>query len=166
MSLIQLEFGCGATPKRPGYKTCDIRDIPGIDFVCSAVDIADHCAHNSVSHIFSRHMFEHLSFFDGKRHLDACMQILAHGGEIELCLPNMDFHVQQWISQNPAQMDHARAGFWGWQREGEQGEVWDIHKSGYNFITLQALLIAHGFTNIRSLKKSTHKHLWLTASKP
>ena len=26
---MQLEFGCGETPTRPGYSTSDIRDLPG-----------------------------------------------------------------------------------------------------------------------------------------
>ena len=164
--MIQIEFGCGANPKRPGYKTCDIRDIPGIDFVCSAIDIADHCEHNSVHTIFSRHMFEHLSFHDGELHLDACMKILRHGGTLEMMLPNMDYHVQQWLSKDPAQMDHARAGFWGWQREAADGEEWDCHKSGYNYTTLNELLVRKGFANIKSVKRPTHKHLWITATKP
>ena len=39
---MQLEFGCGETPTRPGYSTSDIRDLPGIDYVCPAWEINKH----------------------------------------------------------------------------------------------------------------------------
>ena len=142
--MIQIEFGCGAVPRQPGYKTCDIRDLPGVDYVCSAIDIADYCEHNTVSNIFSRHMFEHLSFHDGELHLEACMKILAPGGAIK----------------------HARAGFWGWQREVEEGQDWDIHKSGYDTLTMTQLLTNKGFINVKSHSKPTGKHLIVSALKP
>jgi len=164
--MIQIEFGCGAVPRQPGYKTCDIRDLPGVDYVCSAIDIADHCEHNTVSNIFSRHMFEHLSFHDGELHLDACMKILKPGGEIRMMMPNIEFHVRQWLSRDPAAIKHARAGFWGWQREVEEGQDWDIHKSGYDTLTLTQLLTDKGFTNVKAHSKPTGKHLIVTATKP
>ena len=30
---MKIEFGCGETPKE-GFKTCDIRNVSGVDFVC------------------------------------------------------------------------------------------------------------------------------------
>ena len=164
--MIQIEFGCGADPRQLGYKTCDIRDLPGVDYVCSAIDIADYCEHNTVSNIFSRHMFEHLSFHDGELHLDACMKILKPGGEIRMMMPNIEFHVRQWLSRDPAAIKHARAGFWGWQREVEEGQDWDIHKSGYDTLTLTQLLTDKGFTNVKAHSKPTGKHLIVTATKP
>tara|TARA_B100000780_G_scaffold41554_1_gene25824 strand:- start:7662 stop:8153 length:492 start_codon:yes stop_codon:yes gene_type:complete len=163
---MNIEFGCGANPKQAGYKTCDIRNLPGIDYVCSAIDIADHCDHNSVDNIFSRHMFEHLTFHDGELHLEACMKILVSGGELRMMMPNMTFHINQWLSKDPAVMEHAKAGFWGWQREVEEGEDWDIHKSGYDFNSLNELLLRKGFINIQRNKSLKHKHLSITAIKP
>lgn len=109
-------------------------------------------------------MFEHLSFYDGERYLEACMRILTSGGELHMSLPNMDFHVQQWI--NNSKLEHARAGFWGWQRETETGEVWDVHKSGYNYTQLSALLASKGYVRTQSLRKPLHKHLEIKAYKP
>ena len=163
---MNIEFGCGANPKQAGYKTCDIRNLPGIDYVCSAIDIADHCDHNSVDNIFSRHMFEHLTFHAGELHLEACMKILVSGGELRMMMPNMTFHINQWLSKDPAVMEHAKAGFWGWQREVEEGEDWDIHKSGYDFNSLNELLLRKGFINIQRNKSLKHKHLSITAIKP
>ena len=30
---MKIEFGCGETPTKEGFKTCDIRNVPGVDFV-------------------------------------------------------------------------------------------------------------------------------------
>ena len=161
---MKLEFGCGETPTYPDYKTCDIRNLPGIDFVCPAYEIDKHIQSNIVTHIFSRHFIEHLTFEQGKRWLNACFNILQSGGTMDIRCPNMDFHVHQWqVGKNIA---HARAGFWGWQREAETGETWDLHKSGYNFVQLKVILEEIGYTNVTSLHKPTIKHLGVACYKP
>ena len=77
-------------------------------------------------------------------------------------LPNMDFHVQQYLSGSKP--EHCRAGFWGWQR-GEFEEVWDVHKSGYNVKSLGALVKSKGFVNYKSLRSTSDKHLHVTFEK-
>ena len=153
---MQLEFGCGETPTRPGYSTSDIRDLPGIDYVCPAWEINQHVKPNTVTHIWSRHFLEHLTFPQGRMWLRACLDILVPGGEQTICVPNMRFHVQQWLNGNA--LEHARAGFWGWQREGET-ELWDVHKSGYTDEQLIDLVSQIGYVGARSTKKQNHKHL-------
>ena len=160
---MQLEFGCGERPTRPGYSTCDIRDLPGIDYVCPAWDIHLHIEPNTVTNIWSRHFLEHLTFPQGRMWLSACLEILAPGGEQTICLPNMRFHVQQWINGNA--LEHARAGFWGWQREGET-KLWDVHKSGYTDDQLIALVHELGYENARSTRKTSDKHLEIVCYKP
>ncbi len=32
---MKLEIGCGKKP-RPGYRTCDVRALPNVDYVCTA----------------------------------------------------------------------------------------------------------------------------------
>ncbi len=39
---MKIEFGCGKTPTKEGFMTCDIRDVPGVDFACPAWDIDKH----------------------------------------------------------------------------------------------------------------------------
>lgn len=159
---MQLEFGCGERPTRPGYSTCDIRDLPGIDYVCNAWDINQHIESNTVTHIWSRHFLEHLTFAQGRMWLSACLDILTPGGEQTICLPNMRFHIQQWLNGN--NLEHARAGFWGWQREGDT-ELWDVHKSGYTDDHLIALVTELGYKNARSIRSQTDKHLEIVCYK-
>ena len=159
---MKIEFGCGANPTKVGFLTCDIRHLPGIDFVCPAWEIINHVKPNTVNEIFSRHFLEHLTFIQADKLVGIWFQILQSGGICELAVPNMDYHIQQWIKGK--NMSHARAGFWGHQREGEY-EVWDVHKSGYNQKTLTELFLSHGFVDPVSLKKPTNKHLWMTFKK-
>jgi hypothetical protein len=83
-----------------------------------------------------------------------------------MMMPNIEFHVRQWLSRDPAAMKHARVGFWGWQREVEEGQDWDIHKSGYDTLTMTQLLTNKGFINVKSHSKPTGKHLIVSALKP
>lgn len=160
---MKIEFGCGETPTKTDFKTCDIRDLDGVDYVCAAWDIDQHVEHSSVDEVFSRHFFEHLTFAQGEAVLGTWWKILKPGGKCEMMLPNMKFHINQWISGS--NMEHARAGFWGWQR-GDFADTWDVHKSGYDFLSLSELLVAKGFTNVKSLKKPTNKHLHIICEKP
>ena len=62
-------------------------------------------------------------------------------------------------------MDHARAGFWGWQREGEH-EVWDVHKSGYNEHTLTELFVSKGFVTPKRIPSKKGISLHMSFIKP
>ena len=156
---MKIEFGCGATPTKKGFKTCDIRDVPGVDFVCSALEIGKHVDANTVDEIFSRHFFEHLSFGQGKAMLRIWKSILKPSGKCEMILPNMSFHIQQWQRRSSkTELDHAKAGFWGWQRD-EFTDTWDMHKSGYDNETMKDLLEEIGFDNIQILNPPNGQHL-------
>jgi predicted SAM-dependent methyltransferase len=164
--ILKIEFGCGETPHKEDFKTCDIRNLPGIDFVCAAWDINKYVPPNSVSEIYSRHFFEHLTFTQGQTVLDAWYEILMPSGTIEMSVPNMLFHLHQWLDtrNDPKKFAHALAGIWGWQR-GEFNDVWDVHKSGYDKQSLYELLKNHKFQNIEIWTSKKSKHLHCKCSK-
>ncbi len=163
---MNIEFGCGTNPRKIGWKKQDIRKLQGVDYVCPCWEIHNHVPENSVDNIFSYHMFEHLSFYDGERTLESWYKILKVGGKCEIALPNMTFHINQWINRrNKKEFDHSKAGFWGWQRESEESEVWDLHKSGYDEDSLKELLLNKNFKNFNSKFPKNHQHLWITVTK-
>lgn len=158
---MKIEFGCGEKPTKAGFQTCDIRDLPGIDYVCPAWDIDTLVNENSVDEVFSRHFFEHLTFPQGEKQLEVWYKILKPGGTCEMMLPNMTYHIEQWQNRRTSrEITHAKAGFWGWQR-GLFDDVWDVHKSGYDRFLLTELVKEKGFVNIESLAKDKSKHLHL-----
>ena len=93
-----------------------------------------------------------------KNIVDKWKKILKSNGKCEMMLPNLMYHIRQWMSKT--NLDHAKAGLWGWQR-GEFDDVWDIHKSGYDRELLTNLLLEKGFVNIKSLASDSSKHLHL-----
>ena len=156
----KLEFGCGDRKLKPGFVGVDIRQFPNVKYVCNAWEIGDYVAPNTVEAIYSRHFFEHLTFPQADLTLNAWKQILIPGGCIQMIVPDMEYHIQQFLNPNPAELSetnsnwtvlqHAVAGFWGWQREGET-KMWDVHKSGYDFRFLKMKLLEHNFLNIERL---------------
>lgn len=143
-----IEFGGGEKPRRPHFQQVDCRPLPTVQYCCQAWEIAQHVEAGSVDEIYSRHFFEHLTFQQGHDTLEAWREILRPGGRVEMWIPDMDFHVRQWISAEDRTW--ARAGFWGWQRQDDHGD-WDIHKSGYDFGDLTALIQQHGFVDCQRL---------------
>jgi predicted SAM-dependent methyltransferase len=162
MEELNIEFGCGELPRQSTYKTCDIRNLPGIDYVCKAWEIDKLVAENSVDNIYSRHFFEHLTFAQGEIVLTVWYKILKPKGKILMLLPDLDFHVKQWLDGTDT--EHACAGLFGWQR-GELEDLWDVHKSGYSFETLKKAFEDAGFVNF-SRHKASKEHLKISAFKP
>lgn len=163
-----LEFGCG--PKcRDGYKGVDIRWFPGVYYICDSWHITKYVAQNSVYSIYSRHFVEHLTFRQVDLTLNAWMHILVPGGSIDIILPDLEYHVRQYLEpgySSPSECNpnwtirqHALAGFWGWQREGET-KFWDVHKCGFDFPMLKERLEQHGFSNVERIDdKSWNLHI-------
>lgn len=167
---MKIEFGCGETPAYPGYKTCDVRDLPGIDYVCNAWEIDSKIDPNTVEHIYSRHFFEHLTFQQGRIFLDACFKILKKDGCYEMVLPNFLWHVRQWLTEDNAMgfniedpFTRGIEGLWGKQR-GNVEEVWDVHKAGYKKWQLEQLMQDTGFDRMEWIDSSV-KNLHLKAYK-
>jgi predicted SAM-dependent methyltransferase len=174
-SLTKLEFGCGDNTPREGFRGVDIRQYPHVKYVCNAWEIIDHVPANSVAHIYSRHFFEHLTFEQADKTIGAWKTILKDGGIIEMIVPDMLYHIAQWLDPDrrsrivPGKtglsfQEHAQRGFWGHQREG-MTNTWDLHKSGYDWPLLRDFLDHHGFTHIKRLE-SLPKNLHVIAKKP
>lgn len=162
---MKIEFGGGSNPIKPNYLQVDIRQIDQNTMVCNAWEIDQKVKPGTVTDIFSRHFFEHLTHSQAKRTLEAWHTICAHGARVELICPNMKKHLwqwQNWKDLTEAEKDHCRAGLWGWQRESDHSS-WDLHKSGYDFAKLQELVTAHKFKNIKKLIDDgiDQNHLWV-----
>ena len=145
---MNIEFGCGASPTKEGFKTCDIRNIADVFINMEKYES------NTVTEIFSRHFFEHITFKQGEYLLEVWHKILTHNGRVEMMLPNMRVHVQQWLDKD----SRAQRNIYGHQR-GEFDDVWDVHKSGYDVDTLRELVNSKGYNRYRSLAKEKSKHL-------
>lgn len=165
---MKLEIGGGLKPNKKDYKQCDIRCLQHIDFCCSALDIQKYIDNNTVTHIYARHFLEHLTFDEGERLLNIFYDILVVGGEVNIIVPNIMFHINQWINyrHNKNHFNHAKAGFWGWQQGGHLKQIeYDIHKSGYDGDSIIELVKSIGYRDYRLWNKSTDRDLNITFNK-
>jgi radical SAM superfamily enzyme YgiQ (UPF0313 family)/ubiquinone/menaquinone biosynthesis C-methylase UbiE len=158
---MKIEIGCGEAP-RPGYLHIDIRQLPGVDIVAPAWDLP--FDNSSVSAVYSRHVLEHFVKADGEKALREWLRVLQPGGELHLIVPNIDFHLHQWLEGD---QEWAMAGFWGWQKHEH-----DVHKWGYTWNTLSTSLRKVGYREIQNLtgqpysQEKDEKHLEVKAYKP
>ena len=158
---MKIEFGGGNNPRQPTYVQVDIRKLNESTLDCNSWEIQQHVAPNSVTDIYSRHFFEHLTYAQAQRTLRAWHNICTPGAKIILICPNMTFHIDQWNNWDnlsDPEKKHCRAGFWGWQRQGDKYS-WDLHKCGYDFPKLKELLLEHHFKDIKLTSPPSSRHL-------
>ena len=164
---MKLEFGGTCRHKREeGFLSCDIRDVDYVTYVCNCWEIDKEVEEGSVEEIYSRHMFEHLTFAQGRKALMSWMKVLKRGGKVHMMIPDLRYHVIQYIrfidnrKKGIESFGHAINGFYGGQREEfdspEQtsfNNLWDVHKSGYDEISLKELLESFGYVRFKRLKE-------------
>ena len=56
-------------------------------------------ADNSVSRIYSSHLFEHLTFTDAQALLAECMRVLKPGGSFSIAVPNAQMYIEGYLGK-------------------------------------------------------------------
>ncbi len=165
----KVYVGCG-NDRREGFIHCDVRHLDGIDIVCPAWQLSRH--QSDIQEIYSRHMLEHLTDKEAVATLTDWFKALAVGGSVYIVVPNLDYHIQQWLAaewndenydNSKSAASHGFAGFYGWQRQCDpavddyETSYWDVHKSGYNQARLAFLLKRTGFSEVHTeIKNNLH----------
>lgn len=170
-------MGCGNDVKE-GFLHADIRSLPNVEIVCKAWELSKH--EIEIDFIYSRHMLEHLTNYEADRTLRDWYKSLKYNGEIEVIVPDMDFHAKQWLEaewsdevlkDKWSDAKHGFAGFWGWQEECDpwsqnyNDSYWSVHKSGYNKKRMHWLLNRIGYVDI-DIQIVDKWHLVAKAKKP
>ncbi len=171
-----MYVGCGKQIKE-GFIHADIRKLEHVDIVCPAWELSRHL--KDVDYIYSRHMLEHLTYYEAYVTLIDWFITLKKGGKITIIVPDMDYHCKQWLraewSEDELQNQwsdarHSFAGFWGWQKECNptksdyNNTYWDVHKSGYNQKRMYQLLNKVGYQHIETRIEDKF-HLFAEAQK-
>lgn len=171
ISGMSIDVGCGEACSE-SFVGCDIRPLLGVRVVCSAWEVSQHF--EAAPLIYSRHMLEHLTYHEAMMTLYDWYKALIPGGRLHIIVPDMDFHCLQWIgsawtdadwSEPTSNASHSAHSFYGWQRETETGELWDVHKSGFGKGLLALFLRRAGFVDI-DCRTDGGYHLNGTAKKP
>jgi predicted SAM-dependent methyltransferase len=150
---MKIEIGAGKKP-RIGYKTCDIRNLPGIDYVCKADELP--FDDNSIDEVYSRHVIEHFTLKEFLKVLYEWNRVLKVGGSVYIVCPNLLWHLNQILSGEHSSFFDKNSGrnhrYWGMgSLFGWQQDEFDIHKFGYYYELLRDILLDFGFEKIENL---------------
>ena len=173
--IKNVYVGCG-NDQRYGYVGCNLRKTKNAKIVCKAWNISENL--KELENIYSRHMCEHLTVQEFKFTLRDWYSALKIGGTVEIIVPNIDFHIQQFLNakfdkenfDNPnSELNYAIAAFGGWQREdylnnNSSTKYWDVHKLIFNEKLIRLFLEEAGFKNIHT-EIINNVHLKATAEK-
>jgi predicted SAM-dependent methyltransferase len=167
---MQIDIGCGNRKPQNGFIGCDVRKNDHVEIVCNSWEIDKYVKKGTVKNIYSRHTFEHLTFEQGRCSLLCWHKCLSKGGQVRIIVPDLHYHTMQYLENYNSrdviktekvftEYTHSIAGFYGWQREKDEDDRyfsafntnWDIHKSGYDNISLKKLIESAGFVNYERL---------------
>lgn len=153
---LNVEVGGGRKPRK-GYVNCDVRQLDGVDHVCTADDLP--FADGEVQEVYTRHVVEHFTLKEFLTVLAEWNRVLQIGGRIHIVCPNLLFHLRQILDGShesfydkvPGRNDRywGLGSLFGWQQD-----EYDVHKFGYYFELLRDILTEFGFVDVQDLTNS------------
>ena len=176
MSKKALHLGCGSNVLK-GWLNTDRNACGTVMYMDASKPFP--FATSTFDYIFSEHMFEHLSYENGKDMLKECYRTLKPGGILRLTMPTLDFLIR--LYNEPSKEIHQRYAHWSLQQYAPQMyadfvckgreipmafvvnnfmHFWG-HQMIYNVVVLRSMLEDVGFTNIVecSIGQSEHPYL-------
>ena len=168
---LNLHIGCGKG-LLPGWINIDIHPAPLSMNVLRGLPFAA----GSARYIFVSHFLEHLFFpRDVKPFLSELRRVLAPGGIVRIVVPDIEQCIEAYVAKDPA-FFAGRRETWDWWPENptrledflayagagpEPAYLFESHKYGYDFETLQRVLEEAGFVGTKrsSFMGSEHSAL-------
>jgi predicted SAM-dependent methyltransferase len=94
---IKLEIGSGEKKGKNGWTTLDMNDISDLNWdLRLGIPFPD----NTVSAIYSSHLFEHLTFSEIQGLLNECKRVLKPKGTFSICVPNARLYIDAYLNNN------------------------------------------------------------------
>lgn len=143
-----VHIGCGHE-RLPGFVNCDRMSTPATDFVLDLVGPLPF-AEGSVKGIFHQHVFEHIDWPRGARHLLAeSARVLAPGGYLRFGVPDLRRYVDAYLAG-----DRAFATLEGIEEVEHAAQILNHafahgHRFLYDYEALRAELERAGFRDVR-----------------
>ncbi len=141
---LRLNLGCGQHPIK-GSVNIDLYSDHA-DQKLDVLDLASY-ANDSVDLIENHHLFEHLSYEDGRRGLHEWRRILKQGGRLILTCPNFSRVAALWTFQSlklslgiPVDRSYTERMVFG-----PQSNPGMFHRAGYDHISLRKLIESVGY---------------------
>lgn len=159
---VRLDLGAGST-RTPGFLSVDVRRDSNADIIADITNLPE-AFFGKVDELRSRHALEHLSYHNARKALENWHRVLKPNGKLTVIVPDLEFHARQYLGETMSsfsdQTQHAMAGFYGWSDPNRGGQDWDIHRWGYSFHTLKALLEDIGYSDVQRILAGTDSEPW------
>lgn len=154
--MMKIEIGCGKN-QRIGYLTCDIRNLPNVDYVCSADNLP--FSDEQIDEVYSRHVVEHFTLKEFLKVIEEWNRVLKIDGEVYIICPNLLWHLEQILRGDHESVYNKKSGenarYWGLgSLFGWQQDEFDVHKFGYYFELMKDILEEFGFDDVEDLTNS------------
>jgi|GEM_PF-4012370 len=137
-SPMNINIGCNAYNKLPGYINVDINPDANPDVCMDALEYLSDVPENTVDTIYAGHFLEHLDSFKADLFLCYCGFALKVGGTLTLVLPDV---WKCYLNDKANKMlpGEFHGIIWGYFPDTPHTE-WDTHKAIYNRPILENLL--------------------------
>lgn len=145
-----IHLGCGST-YLPEMINCDYYDHSVRDLQLDGLTFVGF-ADASVDLIENHHLFEHLSFDEGRLALIEWHRVLRPDGRLVMTLPDLDSVTLKWLlSTNRRRTGPSDRSTVAEMLYGSQSHSGMFHRSGYNQRSLRRVLAAAGFEVLHQL---------------
>jgi predicted SAM-dependent methyltransferase len=155
---LKLHIGCGKG-HLPGWINIDVHPAPLAMNVLRGLPFAD----AAVTHVFVSHLLEHLYYpRDVRPFLAEVLRVLAPGGVVRIVVPDIQQCIEAYTNKD-REFFASRRETWPWWPDNptrledflayagagpEPAYLFEAHKYGYDFETLERVLAEAGFTAI------------------
>ena len=176
MPVKALHLGCGTNVMK-GWLNTDLKAHGHVKYLDASHPFP--IRSNNLDYIFSEHLFEHLSYEEGKFMLRECYRVLKPGGVLRLTMPTLDFLIR--LYREPDRSLHQRYARWSLLQFAPQmytdfindGQglpmalvvnnfmhFWG-HQMIYDFPSLRTMLGNTGFADIKECSSGISEHHYL-----
>lgn len=171
-----MKLHIGSRVRTEGWKTLDIQEGPGVDYVGNCSDLS-RFPRDCIETIYASHVLEHISYMGQvSRTLEEWFRVLTPGGILMISVPDFDILARMFtapVLDINQRFQVMRMAFGGAVDEH------DVHRTGFTFEFLESFLKIARFTNIQRVEQfglfqdasaiklyGVHISLNVTAQKP
>jgi len=141
---MKLNLGSKKT-RIKGFLNVDIIEHPEVDIISDVSELKT-IKDNSVEEIYASHVLEHFSWRKTNDVLKEWYRVLQPKGRIFISVPNWDFVVRTYL------LDHFLSNWLTQHIYGEHDNIFNYHKTIFNFTTLSHELYTVGFSIVKRLE--------------
>lgn len=147
---IKLDLG-GADPRQNGWKSLDLTEECELFW---DLRLGIPFSSESVNRLYSSHLFEHLTYQEGRALLKESLRVRKPGGAFSICVPNARIYIEGYLGIRQVPIE-----FYGWKEAFNETTAIDAvnyvaymggeHKYMFDQENLLRILEIAGFANVK-----------------